>query len=186
MELLDRLSGFLNGSVGNNLENNVDDVKKTKRSLRAVGYFEDDDVDNVENPYITRKTENSIKKFQRDNDLREDGKLYARGETERGLMQSIAGDVEKVFNSKESKNSIGFGGNVSGIINPPAPKRKPKSRQDEDGKLFDQLMDLADSGKGQKRFLGFVRKVYKKGPLFMYDLSKRTAENVENRKNGPI
>lgn len=97
MSLFSTISGFLSGAVGNNLNNNPNDVRKTKSNLRDAGYFEDDDVDNVDNGYITRKTDDSIKRYQRDNGLREDGVLFKGGETERSIGHFVK-DLDEAKN----------------------------------------------------------------------------------------
>lgn len=85
------LFDFLSGSVGNNQDNKEEDVQKTKRHLGKAGYFDmnQDDSDNFDNPVLTRKLDTGIKGFQRDNDLKVDGVLKPRGETETVLFRPI-------------------------------------------------------------------------------------------------
>ncbi len=75
------ISNFLNGPVGNNLANEPQDVRNTKKNLSNLGYFDDE----TENDFITRALDTGIKGFQRDNGLRIDGKLLPGGETEREI-----------------------------------------------------------------------------------------------------
>ena len=89
MGLFGALSNFLTGAVGNNLDNDPQDIRDTKRRLNRLGFFDDE----VENDFITRELDNGIKGFQRDNDLRVDGKLLPGGETEREIgIQTMYGD----------------------------------------------------------------------------------------------
>lgn len=81
MALFSNISNFLNGPVGNNLANDPQDIKNTKKNLKRLGYLDDE----TENEFITRELEAGIKSFQKDNGLRIDGILMPRGETEREI-----------------------------------------------------------------------------------------------------
>lgn len=93
------LSSVLNGAVGNNLNNDPSDVLSVKNGLRDAGFI---DLDTTPEPhgYYTRDLDNGIKAFQRDNDLRIDGRLFPNGETERELflpsrdMQTLERDYD--------------------------------------------------------------------------------------------
>ena len=111
---------FLKGAVGNNLENDPDDVKTTKYNLSRAGYFDEDDNDNRDNEFITRKLDSSISRFQRDNKLKEDGVLFPGGETERTIFKTLEKrDLLEIFGGDDNDSedvSIGFGGDVLGTI----------------------------------------------------------------------
>ncbi len=79
------LSSVLNGAVGNNLNNDPNDVLSVKNGLSRAGYM---DLDTTPEPhgYYTCDLDNGIKAFQRDNNLRIDGRLFPKGETERELF----------------------------------------------------------------------------------------------------
>ncbi|MGH1403806.1 MAG: peptidoglycan-binding domain-containing protein [Alphaproteobacteria bacterium] len=153
MGILDFVSGLLEGSVGNNMENKQDDVRKTKRHLQDAGYF-DEDVQEVETPFITRKMDEGIKAFQQDQGLKVDGILRPGGETERGLFKgslnrhsvsesgddlSVKGDdmsAQAQENPKKNdRSAIGGFGQVAQNVDatgrmitddsPPIPERKP-------------------------------------------------------------
>ncbi|MBI1301977.1 MAG: hypothetical protein GC137_10050 [Alphaproteobacteria bacterium] len=76
---------FLKGPVGNNLQNDPDDVRNTKTRLGTLGYFEED----TQNDYITRELDDGIKRFQTDHRLQVDGKLFPGGETENTIVAQI-------------------------------------------------------------------------------------------------
>ena len=86
MPLFDTMTNFLKGPVGNNLDNDPEDVRNTKASLNELGYFDEE----IENDFITRTLDTNIKSFQKDNDLKVDGKLYPNGETENSILQNLA------------------------------------------------------------------------------------------------
>ena len=111
MGFFDGFTDFLKGSVGNNMDNDPADVRNTKRNLNNFGFFDDE----VENDFITRKLDTSIKEFQQDNDLRVDGRLFPSGETERELFSTLEKPNPV---SEDDGQSIGFGGNISGVIEP--------------------------------------------------------------------
>ena len=69
MGLFDRFAYSLTAPVGNGLDNKPGDVRNTKRRLHHLDYFDDE----VENDFITRELDHSIRDFQRAFDLREDG-----------------------------------------------------------------------------------------------------------------
>lgn len=119
MSLLNQFADFLKGSVGNNLENRPDDIKSTKRRLKQVGFYDDD----TENEFITQELDHGIRKYQRDKGLKEDGRLFPAGETERSLYETITGRIsDTLFGNQENddQNAIGFGGNVSGTFKKPS------------------------------------------------------------------
>lgn len=124
------IAGFLKDAVGNNMNNDPTDVRIIKKNLNQLGLFNDD----IDNGYITAKMDNSIRAFQRNNDLREDGRLFPGGETERAMFTIIAKrDPKEVWGSDENdEGAIGFGGNVSGVLKgAPKPKEFRMSLNDD-------------------------------------------------------
>ena len=79
----------LNDSVGNNLSNEKEDVLAVKYALSGEGLF-DTEKEPEPHGYIMRDLDEGIKTFQKQNDLRVDGRLYPNGETEHALNVSAA------------------------------------------------------------------------------------------------
>lgn len=130
MDIMNSFSGRLGGSVGNNMDNNKDDVLKTKRHLSQAGYMTRE-AQEMESPFITRKMDEGIKAFQRDRVLKIDGILKPGGETERSLFEILTNrSADEVFGSPSQGNdsgSIGFGGNVSGTLGSITPPFSPEA-----------------------------------------------------------
>jgi peptidoglycan hydrolase-like protein with peptidoglycan-binding domain len=120
------IEGLLNGPVGNNLASDPRDVRIVKKHLNKLGLFDDD----TENGYITAAMDEGIKRFQRDNGLREDGRLYPGGETERAFVAKIEKrKPEEIFGPAEDEldlGHVGFGGNVLGVLEAITGKRTPR------------------------------------------------------------
>ncbi len=87
MAFFNSFSRFLNDSVGNMLANNPDDVRATKRNFASLGRFDAD----VDNGFITKELDTSIRNFQRDEGLKVDGLMNPDGETERAVSQRLSG-----------------------------------------------------------------------------------------------
>ncbi len=85
MSLFDSIINGLSGSVGQNLNNHPDDIKKTERALNRTGHFRDD----YSNGFITAELDQGIRHFQRDNHLKTDGVMHQKGETEQALFKNI-------------------------------------------------------------------------------------------------
>ena len=64
MELFNDFSGLLTDTAGDNMTNDPDDIRKTKKNLKIVGRFDEDDVDDTYNPILTRKLTNGIRAYQ--------------------------------------------------------------------------------------------------------------------------
>jgi len=73
-------------SVGNNLKNNISDILKVKLLFSKVGAKLDD----VHSPYIDASLDKAIKKFQKDRNLKIDGKISPNGETIQELQKLSA------------------------------------------------------------------------------------------------
>ena len=78
---------LLNDPVGNNLTNNPEDIETVKTQLRTLGRY---DVPET-NGYIDRKLNDAIWQFQKDYDLKRDGKMNPGGKTEATLAGSLMG-----------------------------------------------------------------------------------------------
>lgn len=81
-KFFDIFSGLFKGGVGNNMENNDDDVLRTKKALSSAGHY----TEPVENGILDRRLDTAIKSFQSENELKVDGVMKKGGETERYLM----------------------------------------------------------------------------------------------------
>lgn len=164
MSLLTQFADFLKAPVGNNLENRPEDILSTKRKLRQAGFYDDDN----DNEFITRALDTSIRGFQRERGLVEDGRMYPAGETERSLFERITGQLsDTVFgkaNDDDNSGTIGFGGNISGTFERPStppfmPEYEEKSRRDQPLRpigLFSglsHLFDVADSRPSTRIYL---------------------------------
>ncbi len=140
MALFSGFSDFLKKSVGNNMENKPEDVRTAKRNLSGLRLMDEDDA--AENDILTRKMDDSLKGFQRAEGLKVDGVMKPGGETERKMFERLAKrDPAPVFALKSRAESravegdddaandggtVGFGGNVSGVLEP----KKPRAQTD--------------------------------------------------------
>ncbi len=86
--------------VGNNRDNDEDDVFAVKDALARLERFE---AEPEPHGYITRDLDTAIRGFQRDNGLREDGMLLPRGETETALSQSL----DRQFRDRQARQLEG-------------------------------------------------------------------------------
>lgn len=123
MGLFGAISGLITGSVGNSMDNNEEDVLAVKRNLHKAGYLDVFNEEPEPHGFVTKKMDDGIRIFQKDNGLKVDGILHPRGETERGLFHTITGQIlEPLFGETDDfdEGTVGFGGNVSGTfgINP--------------------------------------------------------------------
>ena len=85
MSLFDSLFSRLTGSVGQNLQNNPNDINMAERALKRTGYFNS----NLSKWFITAELDKGIRTFQRDNNLKTDGIMHPNGETEQALFKKI-------------------------------------------------------------------------------------------------
>jgi hypothetical protein len=60
--------------------------------------------------------DDGVKSFQRDYGLKTDGVLKPSGETERSLFETVTGRAFGQQEGQKSGGSVGFGGNVSGVL----------------------------------------------------------------------
>ena len=155
-------------SVGNNVENAEDDVRGVKRALTLMDRF-DGNTSPEPHGIITREMDESVRGFQRDNDLRVDGVLNPRGETEGALLgrvsETVLSNMQRLGQSEDRLLEIDRGDNPPPRFNhgtllkdkgaekepppekaeekPPAPDKKPNPPKD-----FEKPEeDREDSGK---------------------------------------
>ncbi len=87
------LNKIIQGSVGNNMENDEDDVRAIRRSFSDIDVTRDKKPETEEEDtslgLITRSLDNNIKSFQRENDLWEDGIINPDGETEKAITSRL-------------------------------------------------------------------------------------------------
>jgi hypothetical protein len=155
MGLFNSFADFLKGSVGNNMDNNPEDIKNTKRNLSQAGFFDDE----IENEFITRKLDNGIRQFQKNKGLKEDGLLFPGGETERSLFETLTGhSANNVFGDTKSEDdgSIGFGGNVSGTLEAKDETVKVKSSNSFLSKVAIQRFKNKGYSKSERFFRHYV------------------------------
>ena len=79
------LQSLLRSPVGEYQDSDPDDVKQTRRNFNALGLESGD----PERGYIDRELDTTIREFQRDMDLKEDGLMNPGGETERTLNDAL-------------------------------------------------------------------------------------------------
>lgn len=80
-------AGLLNNPVGNNLKNDPDDVETLKNNFAIEGSY----TKPVENGYIDYELNDAIYSYQKNNDLKMDGRVNPGGETEATLIGSLLG-----------------------------------------------------------------------------------------------
>ena len=88
----------LSNNVGNGLANKEEDVLFVKQGLSDAGFM-DISEDPEPHGFMTRHMDDAIKGFQKDNNLRVDGKLFSSGETftqlNKGISQGFLNDIRK-------------------------------------------------------------------------------------------
>lgn len=72
-------------SIGQNLENDPNDITNIKNKLASLGRYQDDH----KSGYIDAELDNSIRSYQRDRHLKSDGVVNPGGETEATLIGEI-------------------------------------------------------------------------------------------------
>lgn len=82
-------NNLISNSVGNNLVNDEDDVRRVKDGLNTLGLF-DNDTAPEPHGYITRPMDEGIKTFQKRENLRIDGRLFPEGETENTMLNRLS------------------------------------------------------------------------------------------------
>ncbi|MCI5060271.1 MAG: hypothetical protein MRY79_04275 [Alphaproteobacteria bacterium] len=105
MSFFDDLFKPISKSVGNNMENDPDDVIRTKKKFKTIGRYNDE----INNGYIDRELDDAIWGFQRKEKLKPDGFMNPGGETERTLNKKVK-EKEKERERKEEENIKMAGG----------------------------------------------------------------------------
>jgi len=138
--------------VGNNLTNRQEDVRRVKRAFSSMKRFEEPE----ENGYMTRELDTSIRSFQRDLGLREDGLLYPGGETETTIKRALNAvpffGVRIALNDGEGEEGSDDGDSDEGAGNapPPPPPRKPPPPEDEGGDENEDEGEGEGEGEGEE------------------------------------
>jgi len=141
--------------VGNNQPSDTEDVKQTRKTLNSLGI----DSGDIERGYIDRDLDGAIREFQKDMDLKQDGLIKPKGETEKAINNVLSSAKESLKNEHENQEF--------------EKKRK-----------IENLKELKDNTSVLKNFYDMIKK--RNPAKFMKDLSERTKEIHENDKNGPI
>lgn len=169
---LSDLTKLIGSSVGNNLDNEEEDVRTIRNSFKEIDFPRDDEHETDENNeplgFITRGLDNKIKNFQRKNDLREDGYITPGGETEKTLTQELKkkhvtifenGELEKKEEEEIALNPFtltrgGLSVNKDKIAEglgkillteadeTPTPKRKPETEKEKEKKDRDKEIEM--------------------------------------------
>ncbi len=100
MSIFTDIAGLLRGSVGNNMDNDPDDVANTKRNFAAIGRYKKP----VENGYIDQELDEAILNHQRDNNLKVDGIMKPGGETEASIISQRLG-IPRIEPNREEKET---------------------------------------------------------------------------------
>ncbi len=160
MSLFTLFSGMLGNAVGNNQKNDPADVHTTKSNLQKAGYFSADDKESTDNPFLTRKMDDGIKKFQKDNNLKIDGIMKPSGETERTHYERLTGkSADDVFIlSQKDTSTVGFGGNISGTF-APVPKKKPHNTKIDTPPIPERKPETISPTKKGNDILNFIGKI---------------------------
>ncbi len=171
----------INRPVGNNLENDDEDVLQAKRAFSKAGYYNRP----VENGIIDRELDDAILAFQYDNDLKPDRIMNPGGETEVALNT-----VLKQTQSDDTPESELPPIPPKKPSKPPLPERKPDFGKDDN--FFDSLKetmdnlkdnekvkDLIEQLKDHKKIFDFLKSGGKLNPQFkiMEEIIKHQREN---------
>tara|TARA_R110001592_G_scaffold16881_12_gene71687 strand:+ start:9126 stop:10028 length:903 start_codon:yes stop_codon:yes gene_type:complete len=160
MSLFTLFSGMLGDAAGKNQINDPTDVRTTKTNLQKAGYFPADDKKDNDNPFLTRKMDEGIKKFQKDNNLKIDGVMKPSGETERTLYERLTGkNADNVLKiAQNDTGTVGFGGNVSGTL-PPVPKKNPHNTKIDTPPIPERKPETISPTKKGNEILDFIGKI---------------------------
>ncbi len=104
MSIASNFKRLLKGPVGNNRDNDPEDILRTKEALTRLGYMAGEE---EPHGYITREMNSALKTFQRDKDLKVDGWMQPGGETEDSLLQSLGYLVSNKKKAERDRFSAG-------------------------------------------------------------------------------
>jgi|GEM_PF-3157157 len=90
---LEMIRSNLSSTVGNGYDSEPEDVKNTRRGFASLGRYDGD----TELEYIDQKLDRSIRTFQKDKGLKEDGIIHPKGETEKALNRSFKKPNDDLF-----------------------------------------------------------------------------------------
>lgn len=96
----------LKSPIGRSYNTNPDDVRKIKKALSGLGYY--DELEHGITPYPDAAMILGIEKFQRDNGLKSDGVMKPDGET-MWMLGSVVGDI---FTDAQNLQSMGRNGDT--------------------------------------------------------------------------
>lgn len=96
-------SGIISGPVGNRLENKESDVRLIKRKFKNLNRL-DEDEETIERGIITAPLTKAVKKFQKEKDLKQDGLIYPKGETEKALEEEDVFLKKRVYDEMKKRN----------------------------------------------------------------------------------
>ncbi len=128
------VGNYINNAVGNNLENEEDDVRNIRKKLDKADTdkaFEMEwEEDGKTLGIITRGLDTQIKDFQKKNDLRVDGHINPGGETETALAQTL-----------EKRKKVGD----DSLPNKSQTESKPKTETERFANLFKRITEKEEA-----------------------------------------
>ncbi len=106
-DYLSEFGSFLKRPLGNNLDNDQDDVLQTREKLKKAGY----EAGEQDRPYMDAPLEKAIRSFQKDKGLYVDGYMEPGGETENALHSAknktpLPASKPKWIGSNETKGAV--------------------------------------------------------------------------------
>ncbi|PCI00619.1 MAG: hypothetical protein COB76_03130, partial [Alphaproteobacteria bacterium] len=144
-----------------------DDVKNTKSTLRDFGFYPTEkDI----HGFTDNEMFDGIRDFQFANNLNVDGIIRPVGETKNKINDALFAIKKLPLPKRKPKAAL--------KKKPPLPIRKPGVSGDEKEEALERLKERL---KMQKKFIDFLRKGMRGGPLFLYDLNKRTQEILDDQ-----
>jgi len=155
-------------SVGNNLENDEEDVRTIRESFDAIDFNSNSkpEIEEDGKPLgmITRALDTQIKDFQKENDLKVDGVINPGGETEQTLLQKIAEKKKEQtappnnqktkpkshpFNLERIRETIKKDKDVKSTL---IPKQKPEREKEDISNLTsEELIKISKESSGDRK-----------------------------------
>lgn len=131
--------GFLNGSVGNNHDNDPQDVLRTKRNFKALGLYSGDETA----PYIDHALTQTIRSFQKQNNLRVDGFMEPDGETEKMMHSLITNGKSLAEEAMSQHDPDNVFENIKMVSEKQEKKEAPKSSKKPGREILDEKRKLS-------------------------------------------
>jgi len=123
----------LKGSVGNEQENEPEDVRIVRNTFKTLGRYSGDKDQN--GPLLNRPLHENIMAFQKEKELKTDGRIKPGGETETALNL----ELNRTKDSTGSSNDASTPKPPEKPQNPPpVPSKKPEIQKKEDKEETDQ------------------------------------------------